>query len=237
MRIIPKSPFAQLTFFETHLPVWSQDPGAIGLSPQAVADLAALQSAAKAAYDAAISARNAAHGATEVMHARIAAMVSAGSNAVAAIKSAARSDQSIYARARVPAPAMPAPAPPPTAPRSISATINSEGHLRLAWTGAGPTGTSHGLGARGGAGTQFVISRQSPGAPPRQVAVTAERYYIDEQPPLAPGAPLTYRVTVRRGRKVSEGGLSITVSLPAPSAGQTTDHARAALPTEGRRAA
>jgi hypothetical protein len=125
-------------------------------------------------------------------------------------------DPSIYSRARIDPPANGGPSADPGTPRNVSVLINSTGAAVVSWEGTGPTGAGRGVGSRGGAGLYYTILRQGPGeATPRVVGATGERRFIDEQPPLVPGAMVLYWVRACRGSKQSPLSTAAAVEIPA----------------------
>ena len=232
MRVLPRTIDKQIAFFETRLPEWALEPATLGLSAATVEQLEALTSEARAAYQAAVAARNAAQAATLTLRNALERLRKPGAAAVATIKAKASTmdDPSIYSKASLPTPGASSPTPAPAAPQTPTAHIGPTGRVRLAWVGRGPTGTPAGAGSRGGAGTSFLIYRQDPGlAGPRLIGVTSELSFEDETAPLIPGAPLLYTLQARRAGKLSPMTTPIAIDLPV--------HSAIAAPHSGRRAA
>ncbi|HYE62398.1 MAG TPA: hypothetical protein VD997_10405 [Phycisphaerales bacterium] len=217
MRILPRTIPEQIQFFETRLPDWSLDPAGLGLSSETVAQLEELTAQARAAYQAAELVRAQAKAATLALHTAMAQLLKPGAAAITTIKAKAvtMNDPTINSRARIDAPKDPSPVPAPHAPTTPTASIDGTGSVRLAWRGTGPTGTNNGPGARGGAGTTFIIYRQDPGAAgPRIVGMTSELHYTDETAPLVPGAPVLYTLQAMRAGKASPMTMPIAIDLP-----------------------
>lgn len=233
MRVIPKTPRQQVAFFRLHLPRWAASPEAFGLTPAMIAQIEALLVEAEAAMDAANKARIAARSLTQGMEDAAARLCKAGSAVVATIKLTARDNPVLLAAAQIDPPDSPSEAPAPQAPINPVVMLDQFCSVRLEWETRGPTGTERGDGARGG-GTHFVIYRQGPGEPTRRiVGVTTHRFFVDERPPLVPGATINYFVKARRAGKESASSTHTFVQLPAV----ITTNIPAAAPQVGRRAA
>lgn len=219
MRVLPRTPIEQILFFETHLPAWKADPQAVGLTDQQVQELSDLADAARAAFNRAASLRSEAHAATGALHGAARALMAKGSTAVLGIKAAARTDAEVYNLAIIPPPRRGGVTPAPAVPRNLSATISANGSLRLTWEGAGPTGTSRGPGARGGAGLLYLVYRKAPGeADPTLITATNRLSCTDPRPPLIRGAETLYTVQARRGERASIVSAPAVVHLPALTA-------------------
>ncbi len=231
MRVLPRTIDKQIAFFETRVPLWSQDPEALGLSGETVEQIKTLTDEARAAYQAAVAARNAAQSATLLLRSALEKLRKPGAAAVATIKAKASTmdDNSIYASAHIDPPNKPGAAPDLGTPRNVSVVISSAGCAVVTWEGTGPTGTARGRGSRGGGGLYYSILRQGPGeAMPRVVGATGERSFADQQPPLVPGATLVYFVQACRGARHSPLSVGVAIGVPTLPAAMAPQVARRA---------
>jgi len=198
MRLLPKTTAGVIDFLRTRLPIWAQDPGAIGLTPAEVAALQALVDDAAAARLAAAEARQAALAATARLHQSAAAMRAAASTALSRIKAAASADPggggAVYDAAHLPRPARPSPAPPPGTPTRFTVELHQSGSLTLRWRCTNPPGTQ---------GTLYEVQRflGPPGrTPPEFLGITGAKAFTDTTLPPAAAirGPITYQVTAVR---------------------------------------
>lgn len=218
MNVVPKNPADQIEFYAVHVPVWSEDPDAVGLSSAITEDLEAKLAAAKAAHRAALESRLAAEAATLVYRETVRALHTKGSAAIATIKAFAdvHDDPAVHAKAQIPVPSTSrAERPAPGAPSISSITVDSVGMLNLEWNAApgDPVGASSGIyfevfRTRGGLGEKSATL----------VGTTAGLRLSD--PDIGPGVN-TYTVRARRGARL--GRMSLAISITLPDAGSTQD--------------
>jgi hypothetical protein len=221
MRIVPETRLGRLEFYESHIEPWAVDPVSIGLTPEAVADLAARAEAARLAHDAHLAAQEAARAAAlryrSAVHA-LHADPGAGADMIQRIKNHAQStdDPNVYARARLPAPAPASPAPRPGTPFAFEVDLLQTGALTLSWQCDNPA-----------AGTVYEITRAIEGGPFTFIATAGERRFTDDT--LSTGATsATYQVTALRstGRgSPARFGVNFGVRCPAARVVETTRHA------------
>jgi hypothetical protein len=153
MQTLPDGRQDLLTFFESRIEVWSQaaEAGTIGISPEQALDLAEHLEEARAAWDAALRAREAAEAATLASNAAIAKLRFKGSGLVAVIKLHAEwtANREVYSLARLSPPAprrASLPAPPAPTWGTDAIEWRSGGIIRLRWEPGGvrETGGGHG---------------------------------------------------------------------------------------------
>ncbi|CAG0991434.1 hypothetical protein PHYC_02320 [Phycisphaerales bacterium] len=154
MRVIPKTAVGQIDFVNSHLPAWSAEPGAIGLSPAEIVRLQERLDAARDLQLAAAQARDAARAATLAFNEAAERLREDAARAVAKIKAAAMGDENVYAAAMIPVPAAGAPAQPPGPPADIAVTLEPDGSVTLSWTAADAAAST---------GAFFRVSRRLPG--------------------------------------------------------------------------
>src|SRR5690606_33663152 len=86
MSVLPRGRLQRIEFLEYHLPIWSNDPAAIGLDPLVLTELNGLMVAARAAYTTQQTAHQTALASTTGFHNATDAMSEAASAAIAEIK-------------------------------------------------------------------------------------------------------------------------------------------------------
>jgi hypothetical protein len=152
MRLVPEGNSEKITFYQTHVARWAQDPAGIGVTPEAVADLEAKSSEARDAFTARDSAQAAARSATLRLDMALDAMATAGATLIQAIRAKASQDGNhIYQLALIPAPAKASPIGAPGTPTRFSFTLSQIGTLKLKWKCDNP---------RGAAGTMYQVWRR-----------------------------------------------------------------------------
>ncbi|MFG0242452.1 MAG: hypothetical protein ACF8R9_06700 [Phycisphaerales bacterium JB054] len=208
MPLIPDNKAAAIAFFASHLDAWAGDPGAIGMTAEQVAALAAATDEARATLLAAEEAYNAARSAMAANDAAIAAMRTAGSGAIATIRAYARAagDASqaadIYARANIPAPRPRTPAGTPDAPTDLRGTIDNRGAVVLRWKGT--------LADR----AFFEVYRMFEGQDAwTLLAAVGAKTWTDEAIPPGVTPAVRYMVQAKRGELRSEPSESVTVRV------------------------
>lgn len=197
MRILPKTPAQQVQRLTTLVPAWAVDPGAIGLSPERIAEIEALLSQARAAQLAAYEARNAAQAATLAFEIATAALVRNASSAIGLIKataSASPDPAAVLARAQLPGPASPGSLPPPGTPTGFHVELLQTGSIVLSWKCDNPAGS---------VGTMYQVRRRVHGRSGdafEHLALCGERTFTDNDIPVGTGT-LTYEVTAVRSKR------------------------------------
>ena len=139
--IVPPTASEKISFFTAHVPVWAQDPPAIGTTVEHVAAVQAALDAAKAAHLARGQAIAAARSATLRLKMALAELDAAGGQVVAEVKVKAAADgPSVYNLARLRAPAAPSPIGKPGQSTGLSTTLRADGSLHLTWKCRHPRG-------------------------------------------------------------------------------------------------
>jgi hypothetical protein len=229
MTILPRRPSQLLAFLESHLPVWGQDPGALGLSAQQLEQIQQAAAAARSAMDAAVAARSAALAATGTMRAALRTAHDLASVGIAGIKAhAARQEdpQAVYSAAQIPAPAAPSPIPAPGGPFVADARIDGAGALHLSWKARHPRGTR---------GVVYLVRRRLRDAQGKALGgwqllgTTGKKTYIDRTLP-AGTAIAEYSVESQRGEKRSGWGQIRAVQFGGAQAAPVGGTVMAAAP-------
>lgn len=143
MSTIPQKKSEQLAFFESHWPVWNVTPADVGLTSLQVQAFKTLTQTARASFDAAQTARNAAKAATLTQDADLNLAYTSCSDLIRVIRSFAEQQpnpDSVYAAANIPAPAAPAPVGPPGTPTDFTVALQQNGAVTLGWKCVNPQG-------------------------------------------------------------------------------------------------
>lgn len=154
--ILPESKSELLAFCQSHAPVWSADPSAIGLTAGEVAQLAAASAEAAATALASAAAQNAARAATHADNTAQAALHALAAGLISRIKFRAETsdDPAVYARAQIPAPQARSVTPPPAQPALLRAALEPAGGLTIRWKAANASGSGT---------VVYQVSRRLPG--------------------------------------------------------------------------
>lgn len=196
MGIVPESRLGKIEFYEAHALAggpWAVNAAAIGLAPAAVTALGTLTSQARAAFNAAEIARQAAKTATQNFYDKVRAMhngAGAGQDLIDTIKTWAetKNDPNVYTLAQIPPPATPGVTPPPGTPFEFTVGLLQNGALELKWKCNNPSGTQ---------GTIYEVKRKIGSGPFNFVGATGVRTFTDETLPSG-SAPVTYQITAVR---------------------------------------
>jgi len=142
MSVVPTPKVAKIEFYENHVSPWSSNAVAIGTTAAEVTALQTKTTAARDAYNDALSARDAAKAATLAFDNAVAAMADAGADIIKQIRAkAATAGTSVYVLAQIPAPATPTPVGPPGTPYDFGVELLGDGSLELRWRCINPAGS------------------------------------------------------------------------------------------------
>jgi hypothetical protein len=205
MGVVPDSRLAKIEFFEQHLAAWTANAVSIGLTAGVVTALGTQTTAARAAYDAAGTARDAAKSATQEFYDQVDTLAGMGSTIIKQIKTFAEStaNPNVYTLAQIPPPATPAPTPPPGTPEAFRVELLQSGALVLTWKCPNPPGVP---------GTVYEVRRRLGGAGAfAYVGSTGGREFEDQTLP-AGQTSATYQVTAIRSTSRGNPG-QFTVSF------------------------
>lgn len=191
MSIVPDTRLGKVGFYEAHITPWTDNAAAIGLAPLQMDGFTPLVTAARAAYDAMVAARDASKAATLDFYNKVSEMHSgpgAGADIIREIKNHAQStdDPNVYVLAQIPAPAPPSPAPAPGTPFDFSVSLLQNGALELRWKCSNAA-----------SGVIYEVRRSIAGAAFTFVGSSGERSFVDESLP-AGASPATYQITAVR---------------------------------------
>jgi hypothetical protein len=218
MQTLPDGRLDLLTFFESRIEVWSQaaEAGTIGISPEQALDLAEHLEEARAAWDHAQLARQAAEAATLASNSAIAKLRFKGASLVGVIKLHAEwtGNRDVYGMARLNPPAprrMRLPAPPAPEWASRSTELVPGGSVRLRWEPKGTREEGGGHGPTTGVYFEvFAITNAGVGAGRRVLlGATAETFL---EVPLKRLKGVSVTVHAVRGTRRSQPAPAITVA-------------------------
>lgn len=181
MSVIPKSNTEKINFFENRLALWASNAATIGIDATQATQIAGLTVQARAAFDAAQIARNAAKSATIAQNEAIEAidaMGAYGADLVKTIRAYAETneDPAVYPAADLPLPKPRTPLGPAPTPESVSLALTNAGGISVSWK-------TETLGRMG-----FVIERRTaaPGQLPTAwsiIGTSSTKNFIDEAVP------------------------------------------------------
>ena len=187
MGIVPQNRLGKVEFYESHVPVWETAPTTIGLTAAQVTALNTATENARKAYEAHVSAQQAAKAATNDFYDYVRLMHNApgkGADMIEAIKQYAQTTNNplVYGLAQIPPPATPGTTPPPGTPSNFTVGLLPIGAVELKWKCANPEGTN---------GTIYEVKRGG-----QFIGATGVKTFIDET--LTSASPVTYQVTAVR---------------------------------------
>ncbi|XVJ58669.1 MAG: hypothetical protein HEQ23_04410 [Tepidisphaera sp.] len=193
MGIVPTTRLGKIEFYEAHIAPWTSNAAAVGLLPATVTALATATTQARAAFNAAEAARQAAKTATQNFYDKVRAMHNgpgAGQDMIDTIRLYAetKNDPNVYTLAQIPPPATPGTTPPPGTPYEFAVGLLQNGAVELKWKCNNPSGTS---------GTIYEVMRKTGSGGFVFVGGTGVRVFVDETIP-AGSAPVTYQITAVR---------------------------------------
>lgn len=199
MGIVPETRLGKIEFYEAHTLAggpWAANAANIGLTPAAVTALGTLTTQARAAFNAAEAARQAAKTATQNFYDKVRAMHSgagAGQDMIDTIRlwAESKNDPNVYTLAQIPPPATPGTTPPPGTPLDFTVGLLQNGALELKWKCNNPSGTQ---------GTVYEVKRKDgsgAGGAFNYVGSTGVKNFTDETV-VSGTASVTYQVTAIR---------------------------------------
>lgn len=216
MGVVPDTRLGKIEFYEAHALAggpWATNAAAIGLTPAAVTALGTLTTQARAAFNAAEAARQAAKAATQNFYDKVRDMHNgpgAGADMIQTIRTWAESknDPNVYTLAQIPPPATPGTTPPPGTPFDFTVGLLQSGALELRWKCNNPSGTQ---------GTVYEIKRRTGGSGPfGYVGSSGVKNFTDDT--VVAGSPsVTYQITaVRSTRRGSPAQFTVNFGVGGP---------------------
>ncbi|MCC6402606.1 MAG: fibronectin type III domain-containing protein [Fimbriimonadaceae bacterium] len=191
----------KIEFYEAHLSPWNTNSAAIGLNPAMMTEITTFTTAARAAYNAAIAARNASKAATQNFYDAVTEMAEYGSSLISTIRAKAENtaDPSVYTKAQIPPPAAPTPAGPPTDATNLRANVLNDGSILVEWDGTVRNGQF------------FSVRRQLSGSTAwTNLGSVRVKSYVDTSLPSGTSAAV-YQVFAHRGSQTSAGSEPLIV--------------------------
>lgn len=161
MPIVPPGRIEKVQFYEAHLPPWTGNSTAIGLTAAQMTAFTDLVKDARTAFDVHQTALDASKAATEAFYNAVATMQTEGAGLIRTIKNKAEStnDPNVYVLAQIPSPATPTPVGPPGTPTDFRIELLQYGGLKLTFKCSNPSGsvgTIYEVKRRNGATGEFV---------------------------------------------------------------------------------
>jgi hypothetical protein len=215
MAVLPTSRLEQLEWFESHNGIWTLNSGALNLTSAQMVVLSNLTNAARAAYQAMLSAQQASRNATQAWYDAQEAMSDKGADYIKTIKAyaATTNNPGVYTISQIPPPRAPQPAPLPSQPTNLSGAISPQGVLTLTWS-SDRSGPSSGL--------FFHVERKlGDNGPWTSLGATQELTYTDAAITTY-GMAVTYQVQARRGDKASPWSMPLVVDLVGAGGGNAS---------------
>ena len=197
MRTVPRSDSQRISYYQVHAEKWAQDPGAIGATPQQIADLQTKIGAANQALQRQRQARNAARSATDGLRTAMDTLSTAGSSLIYQIRAKARTGGTpVYTAAMVSAPGSGTPMPEPGHPYKFEFSLDAIGCLTLTWKCDNP---------KGSVGTIYQVWRSDTGLDGKFVYLGGSgiRKFVDATVPLGTST-VTYRIQAIRSTAMGE---------------------------------
>ena len=211
--IPPKPTLDQIVWFETRLPQWSATPTAFGTTAAAVTSLSTLVAAARKAYNDAQAARVASKDATQTEAAAVSAMLGGGRPLVNTMKTfiEASHNAALWGQSGLSPSAPPSPAPNPVAPHTVTAALDVDGDVVLAWKTSQPAGLS---------GVTYSIRRALDGGPYALLDSVGGKTFTDTGVPAGTQS-VSYTIQGRRGAQASAWSPALTVRFGRAGGGLT----------------
>ena len=193
MSVVPNTRVQKIEFYEVHSAVWRSQVAAVGLTAEETAEMEDRTASARAAYQAALNARDAAKAATNNFYDLVSDMGSFGAGLMSKIRGFAESTQNpnVYTLAQIPPPATPTPAPAPGTPMDFVVTLMQNGAVELKWKCANPAGVS---------GTLYECRRTIGAGPFVFIGATGVRSFTDDTIPTG-SQGVVYEITAVRSTK------------------------------------
>jgi hypothetical protein len=208
MPVLPNKINERIAWFEQRMAAWTTNAAAIGLTPAQATSIAGLVTAARAAFDAAQTARQDAKNATVSQKSAVTSMDGLGADLVKTIRAFAQTtdNNNVFVLASIPPPAPPTPAGAPLPPTDLSAAPNADGTITLKWKGSVANQTFFTVWRKVGTSGAWT-----------QIGSLAKRKFIDAAvpAPTGPGAGTTvfYNLRAQRGTAVSAPSDTTTVQF------------------------
>lgn len=133
--IVPAKDVEAIQWFESHLSGWASNALAIGTSVAAITAFTTVVKAARTAYDAQQTAKEAAKAATTTFHNNVASMRANGADIIQTIKAFAdtTNNPNVYGLAQLPMPQPPTPLPAPGQPTDFRVELTGSGAVQITW--------------------------------------------------------------------------------------------------------
>ena len=228
MPVVPGKRTDMISFFATRLPVWAQNPTAIGLTAAQAAELSTRINAAQTAAAEQLTLRAQAKAATEEANELAASLRAFGGTLVNTIRAYAETNDNpaVFALAQIPAPAAPTPAPPPSMPYDLKADIDNTGGVVLTYkadNAASHTGVFFEVRRRLDGQTAFTL-----------IGTSGVKAFTDSAIPMGTTSAI-YTITARRGALSSPASENIFVPFASGNGTQQASATAGALAPSGQK--
>jgi hypothetical protein len=203
MPVLPSKNVERIQWFEQRIAAWTASAVGIGITVPQATTLSAKIIAARTAFNAAETARQASKNATLSLNTSMSDLSDFGADLIATIKAFAETtnNPNVYVLASVPPPAPPGPVGPPEAPTDVSADPNADGTITVKWKGSTANQTFFSVWRKTSAQSQFV-----------QIGAIATKTFIDDGVPNGVTA-VSYVLRAQRGTSVSQASEQVTVQF------------------------
>ncbi len=220
MPIVPDKKVEQLQFCESHWPIWTTNAALIGLTAAQTTAFKNFTTAARTAYDAAQTAKQAYRAAVTNQNQALTLATANAADLIRVIKGFAElttNPNAVYSSAQIPPPATPVPAVAPGKPTNIGVTLEPTGAVTLTWDATDSAASS---------GAFFSISRKLPGAAvftvlggaPGSTASVRRMSFTDVSIPTSAAADgAQYIIQGQRGTLIGIPSDAVTVQFGAGS--------------------
>ena len=223
MSVVPNKIAQRIQFYEDHIPPFTTNATAIGVSSAEVTDLQTKTAAARSAFDTRQAQQQAAEAATLALKDAVDAMSLAGAVLIKKVRAKAESvgGNSVYTLAELPAPAIPSPVGAPGTPYQLKVALKPSGAVELTWKADNPAGCT---------GVIWQLYRRvTQTAEWTYIGGTGQRKYADQTVPA--GVPsVMYQIRGTRSTAVGDGA-EFTVNFGTTSSGTMTASVVETTPT------
>lgn len=215
MSVLPRSKVELVNFVVNHLPAWSGNLAALGLTSTDAAAIEAALAEAQTTASTMLMKRDEAEFATLADNNASGLLrdLTAGVVAKIKVKAEQTNDPNIYVLAMIPPPAPPSPAPPPAKPAQLRVGLENNGAATLTWKATNPPGGS----------VVYQILRRLPSAPEGLFTLIGtaggrDKKFTDNTLPSG-SSGVQYVVTGQRGSVSGEQSDVLTVTFGVAGGG------------------
>lgn len=206
MAVVPNDRLQKIAFYEAHLPAWTANAVAIGLTVPQVAALEILLVTARGNATVADTTREASKTATKDFYTAVSELSAVGASYMSAIRAKAEvtGNLNVYSLAQIPPPSAGTPVGPPGTPTDFKVELLQDGSIVLKWKCANPEGA---------AGTLYEVRRKVGTGAFVFIGASGTKNFIDDTVPS--GVPgIVYQVTgVRSTQRGNPSQLNVNFGV------------------------